>query len=89
MPSCTLFRPSGPQSRKSEKRDKYFDFVRELRKLWNMKVTVILTVFGALGTVLKGWEKGAEELEVGGRAETIQTAESLRSARILRGILET
>ena len=38
-----------------EKRDKYQDLTRELKKLWNMKVTVIQIVIGAFGTVTKGW----------------------------------
>ena len=41
------------------------------------------------GTVTKCLLKGLEDLEVGGRAETIQTAALLRTARILRGVLET
>ena len=27
--------------KESEKKDKYMDFARELKKLWNMKVTII------------------------------------------------
>ena len=42
--------------KESEKRDKYLDLARELKNLWNMKVTVILIVIGALGTVIKGLE---------------------------------
>ena len=72
-----------------EKKDKYLDIVRELRKLWNMKVTTIPIVIGAFGTVTKGLLKGLEDLEVGGRMETIQTTASLRTARILRRVLET
>ena len=34
-----------------EKREKYFDLARELKKLWNMKVTIIPIVIGAFGTV--------------------------------------
>ena len=37
--------------KESEKRDKYFDFAREVKKLWNMKVTFIPIVIGYLGTV--------------------------------------
>ena len=37
-----------------EKKYKYQDFVRELKKLRNMKVTGIPIVIGALGTVTKG-----------------------------------
>ena len=35
-------------------------------KLWNMQVTIIPIVIGALGTVTKGLLKGLEDLEVGG-----------------------
>ena len=38
--------------------DKYLDIARELKKLWNMKVTFIPIVIGALGTVTKGLEHG-------------------------------
>ena len=75
--------------KKSEKKDKYLDLARELKKLWNMKVTIVPIVIGALGTITKGLSKGLEDLEVGGRAETIQTTALLRSARILRRVRET
>ena len=65
-----------------EKKDKYLDLA-ELKKLWNMKVTIILIVIGALGRVTKWLLKGQEDLEVGGRVETIQTTTLLRTARIL------
>ena len=72
-----------------EKKDKYLDLARELKKLWNMKVTIIPIVIGAFGTVTKGLLKGLENLEVGGRMETIQTTTLLRTARILRRVQET
>ena len=72
-----------------EKKDKYLDLVKELKKLWNMQVTIILIVIGAFGTVTKGLLKGLEDLEGGGRVETIQTTALLRTARILRRVLET
>ena len=72
-----------------EKKDKYVDLARELKKLWNMKVKIIPIVIGALGTVIKGLLKGLEDLEVGGRVETIQITILLRTARILRRVLET
>ncbi len=76
----------GIKLKKCEKKDKYLDLARELKKLWNMKVTVIPIVIGALGTVTKGLLK---DLEVSGRVETIQTTALLRTARILRRGLET
>ena len=38
--------------------DKYLDLAQELRKLWNMQVTVISIVVGAFGTAAKGLKKG-------------------------------
>ena len=58
--------------KESEKKDKYLDLDRKLKKLWNMKVTIVPIVIGALGTVTKGLLKGLEDLEVGGRVETIE-----------------
>ena len=37
-----------------EKKDKYLDLAMELKKLWNMKVTIVPVVFGTFGTVTKG-----------------------------------
>ena len=53
-----------------------------------MKETIIPTVIGAFGTVTKVLLKGLEDLEVGGGVETIQTAALLKTARILRRVLE-
>ena len=72
-----------------EKRDRYYDLARELKKLCNMKVTIISIVIGAFGTATKGLLKVLEDLEVGGRVETIQTTALLKTARILRRVLET
>ena len=71
-----------------EKKDKYLDLARELIKLSNMKVTIIPIVIGAFSTVTKGLLKGLEDLEVGGRVETIQTTALLGTARLGR-VLET
>ena len=70
-----------------EKRDKYLDLARELKKLCNMKVTIIPIVISAFGTVTKGLSKGLGDLEVGGRVETIQTTALLKTAIILRRVL--
>ena len=53
-----------------------------------MKVTIVPIMIGAFGTVTKGLLKGLEDLEVGGRVETIQTTALLKMARILRSVLE-
>ena len=63
------------------------ELVRELKKLWNMKVTPI--VIGVLGTVTKELVQALEDLKIRGQVETIQTTALLRPARILRRVLET
>ena len=54
-----------------------------------MKVTIVPIVIGALGTVTKELLKGQEDLKVGERVKIIQTTAWLRTARILRRVLET
>ena len=73
--------------KESEKKDKYQDLARELKK--NMNVVIIPIVIGAFGTVINGLLKGLEDLGVGGRMDTIQTTALLKTARILRRVLET
>ena len=75
--------------KESEKKDKYRVFVRELKKLRNMKGTFIPILIGALGTVNKSLLKGVEDLEIRGWVETNQTTTLLRSASILKRVLET
>ena len=53
-----------------------------------MKLTVIPILNGALGTIPKDLLGGLEELEIGGGAEIIQTTALLRSAAILKWLLE-
>ena len=72
-----------------EKKDKDLDLARELKKLWNMKVTILPFVIGVFGTITKGLLKGLVDSEVGGQVETIQTTALLRTARILRRVLES
>ena len=59
--------------KESEKKDKYLNLDRELKELWNMKVTVTPIVSGALGTVTKRLLQQQEDLEITGRVETIKT----------------
>ena len=54
-----------------------------------MKVTIAPIVIGAFGIITKGSLKELENLEIGGRVETIQTTTLLWTARILISVLET
>ena len=75
--------------KESGKKDKHMNLVRKLKKLWIMKVTIILIVIGVHGTATKGLVHGLDDLEIAGWVETIQTTALLRSPRILRKVLET
>ena len=75
--------------KESENRDKYLDLARELKKLRNIKVTVISIVIDTLGTVAKGLIQGLEDLEIRRREETNQTPALFRSTKILRRALDT
>ena len=70
-----------------EKRDKYLDLARELKKTMEHESDNYTNC--AFGTVTKGLLKGLEDLEVGGRVETIQTTALLKTARIQKRVLET
>ena len=51
--------------KESKNKDKYVDLSKELKNLFNMKVTIIPIAIGALGTLPKGIVKGLEELDIG------------------------
>ena len=69
--------------------NKYLDLAWELKKLWDMKVAIMPIVISALSTVTKRLVQILEVLEIMERVETVQTTALLRSARILRRVLET
>ena len=46
-----------------EKMDKHLDLAIEVKKRWNIKLSVIPIVVSALGTVLKGLIKKIERIE--------------------------
>ena len=59
------------------------------KKLWNVKLTVILIESGVLDTVTIGLIKGLEDSEIRGWVETIQTTAIMWSIRILSRVLKT
>ena len=63
--------------------------IEKKQQLWNMKVTIIQIVIGALGTVTKRLLKGVKDFQVRGRVETTQATAILRTVRILENVLET
>ena len=61
--------------KESEKKDEYMDLARELKRM-NMKMTIILTVIGSLGSVTKALVQRLEDLEIRRRVETIKQQHS-------------
>ena len=49
------------EEKEGEKLDKYLDLAKELKKLWNIMVTVIPIIVGGLRTVPKNLEKKLSE----------------------------
>ena len=68
-----------------EKRYKHLDLARELKKLWDIKVTIIPIV----SSVTKRWVQRLEDWDMAGRVDPVQTTALLRSVRIQRRVLET
>ena len=74
---------------KKPSKSKILIIIKELKKLWNMKVTLVSTLIGGLGNILMKGIRGLEVLKIGGRSVTIVSTELLRSATVQRRILET
>ena len=47
-----------------EKKEKYQDLPRELKKIWNMKAAVTPVVIGALGAITKKLKNGLQDLGI-------------------------
>ena len=75
--------------KESKKRDKLIYFAIALRKLWNMKATIILIVIGTFYTVPTRLVKQLEDLELREQVETILTKSLLRLARIRTIVQDT
>ena len=75
--------------KESEKKDKYLDLARELKKLWNMQVTIIPIVIGAFGTETKGLLKGLDDLKVEGRVGPSNDQNTEKSPGDLRELAVT
>ena len=71
-----------------EKIEKYLDLARELKKVWNMKVTVVPLVVEALGTPAKALEKRLKTIGIETKINELQKTVLIHTSRILRKVLE-
>ena len=75
--------------KEKERIEKYKNLKKEILRLWNLKkIDVIPVVLGPLGSVTKTFEKYVHEIGIKVDLPTIQKATLLRTARILRKVLE-
>ena len=65
------------------------NLIKKREILWNKEKRLKERNVIIIIIITKGLLKGLEDLEVGGQVETIQTTALLRTARILRRVLET
>ena len=71
-----------------EKIEKYLDLVRELKKVWNMKVIVVPLVTGALGTPAKELEKRLRTISIETKITELQKTFLIHTSKILRQVIE-
>ena len=76
------------EQKELEKKEKYQDLARELKKIWNMKATVTPVVIGALGAIPKKLKKGLQDLGIETKIVELQKSAVIHTARILRKVLE-
>ena len=71
-----------------EKIQKYLDVVKEVKKMWNIKVTVVHLVVGALGTHAKVLEKRLKNIGIETKITELQKTVLIHTCRILRKVFE-
>ena len=76
------------EQKELEKKEKYQDLARELKKIWNMKATVTPVVIGALGAIPKKLKKGLQDLGIEAKIVELRKSAVIHTARILRKVLE-
>ena len=76
------------QEKEKDKIGKYQDLGRELQKIWNVKVKIISLVVGSLGALPKEFGNRLKQIGITGGTAQVQKTVLLRTARILRKVLE-
>ena len=66
-----------------EKIEKYLDLARELSKVWNVKLTLVRLVVGAMGTPAKALEKRLKTIGIQTKISELQKTLLIHTSRIL------
>ena len=73
------------EEKEKDKIEKYQDLGRELQKIWNVKVKIILLVVGSLGAIPKQFGNRLKQIGIIEATAQVQKTVLLGTARILRG----
>ena len=76
------------EEKEKDKIEKYQDLGRELQKIWNVKVTIMPLVVDSLGAIPKQYGNRLKQIGITVGKAQVQTTVLLRTARILRKVLE-
>ena len=76
------------EEKEKDKIEKYQDLGRELQKIWNVKVKIIPLVVGSSGAIPKQFGNRYKQIGIAGGTAEVQKTVLLRTARILRKVLE-
>ena len=74
--------------KEKDKVEKYQDLGRELQKIWNVKVKITPSVIGSLGAIPKQFGNRLKQIGITVGTAQVQKTVLLRTARILRKVLE-
>ena len=74
--------------KEKDKTEKYQDLGRELQKIWNVQVKIIPLVVGSLGTIPKQFGNRLKQIDITVATAQVQKTVLLRTAKILRKVLE-
>ena len=76
------------EEKEKDKIEKYQNLGRELQKIWNVKAKIIPLIVGSLGAIPKQFGNRLEQIGITVGTSQIQKTVLLRTARILRKVLE-
>ena len=76
------------KEKEKDKIEKYQDLGRELQKIWNVKVKIIPLVVHSLGAIPKQFGNRLKQIGITVGKAQVQKIVLLRTARILRNVLE-
>ena len=77
------------EEREKDQIEKYQDLGRELRKIWNVKVTIVPLVVGSFGATPEQFGNRYKQIDITVGTAQVQKTVLLGTARILRKVLES